>query len=86
MGISWQLHKKRNEFWEILGGNPIIINKNKIHYFVKEHKKFEIPIGTIHSVINPNKNKDEWVIIRENWNGDFDEMDIKRIFNPNQYF
>lgn len=86
MGISWQRHEKRNEFWEILGGNPIIINKNKVHYFVKDHEKFKIPIGTIHSVINPNKNMDEWVIIRESWNGIFDEMDIERIFNPNQYF
>jgi mannose-6-phosphate isomerase-like protein (cupin superfamily) len=86
MGITWQQHEKRNEFWEILGGNPIIIVNNKVHFFVKNHEKFEMPMGTIHSVINPNNDLDKWVIIKESWNGSFDEMDIKRIFNPNHYF
>jgi len=86
MGISWQEHEKRNEFWEILGGNPIIINNDKVHYFVKDHEKFEIPMGTLHSVINPNKEIDGWIIIKESWKGFFDEKDIERIFNPNQYF
>ena len=86
LGISWQRHDKRNEFWEILGGNPIIIIDNKVHFFVKEREKLENPKGTLHAIINPNKEKDKWVIIKESWSGEFDESDIERIFNPNHYF
>ena len=82
-GISIQIHKYRNEFWEILCGNPIIINGNEVYYFVKDGTKFEIPIGYYHSIINPNKEK--FVAIRERWRGKFDEDDIIRVFNPNNY-
>ena len=86
LGISWQRHEKRNEFWEILGGNPIIIIDNKVHFYVKEREKLENPMGTLHAIINPNKENDKWVIIKESWSGEFDESDIERIFNPNHYF
>ena len=82
-GISFQKHKNRNEFWEILGGKPIILIGNKIHYFVENGTKFVIPINTFHSVINPNL--DKFVIIKEQWSGHFDEGDIKRVFNPNDF-
>lgn len=83
LGISFQIHNHRNEFWEILGGKPIIVNGNKVHYFVENKTKFEIPINTFHSVINPNL--DKFVIIKEQWSGYFDEEDIRRVFNPNNY-
>lgn len=84
-GLSIQTHKYRNEFWEIIDGNPIIINGNKINYYVKSGTIFHNPINTYHSVINPNKKGDKFVIIKERWNGKFDENDIRRIFNPNHY-
>ncbi|MFX0003332.1 MAG: hypothetical protein ACFE9C_00825 [Candidatus Hodarchaeota archaeon] len=84
-GLSIQIHNNRNEFWEILKGKPIVISKNKVNYFVKAGTIFYNPIKAFHSVINPNKEKDEFVVIKEKWNGNFDEADIIRIFNPNQY-
>jgi mannose-6-phosphate isomerase-like protein (cupin superfamily) len=83
LGISLQKHKHRNEFWEIIAGRPIVINGNSVYYFVENNKKFEIPINTFHSVINPNV--DKFVILKEQWSGYFDEQDIKRVFNPNNY-
>jgi len=83
LGISIQSHNLRNEYWEIIEGEPIIINGNDVHYFVKNGSKFEIPIGTLHSVINPNQ--DKFVVLKERWDGKFDEDDITREFNPNNY-
>jgi mannose-6-phosphate isomerase-like protein (cupin superfamily) len=83
LGISIQTHDLRNEYWEILEGKPIVINGNDVHYFVKSGSKFEIPINTLHSVINPNQ--DKFVILKERWDGTFDEEDITREFNPNNY-
>jgi len=85
-GLSIQIHKDRNEFWEILDGKPIIINGNKVHYYVENGTKFQNQINTYHSVINPNKEVNKFVIIKERWSGKFDENDIKRIFNPNKYY
>jgi len=73
-GISIQTHEYRDEFWEILEGNPIIINGNKVYYFVENGTKFKSQRNSFHSVINPNKEVDKFV-----------ENDIKRVFNPNQY-
>ncbi len=83
LGLSIQIHNQRNEFWEILRGRPIIINGNRVHYFVENKTNFEIPIGTYHSVINPNS--DRFVVIKERWSGHFDEEDIERVYNPNNY-
>jgi len=83
LGISFQIHKNRHEYWEIIDGKPIIINGNAVYYFVENNSKFEIPKKTIHSVINPNI--DKFVILKEQWSGYFDEEDIKRVFNPNNY-
>ncbi len=84
-GISIQTHEYRDEFWEILEGNPIIINGNKVYYFVENGTKFKSQRNSFHSVINPNKEVDKFVLIKERWEGKFDENDIKRVFNPNQY-
>lgn len=84
-GLSIQIHTYRNEYWEILEGKPIIINGNNVHYFVESRKTFQNPINTYHSIINPNKDENKFVVIRERWDGRFDENDIKRVFNPNQY-
>ena len=83
LGISIQTHDLRNEYWEILKGEPIVINGNDVHYYVKSGSIFEIPKNTFHSVINPNK--DKFVILKEQWEGKFDEEDIIRIHNPNNY-
>ncbi|MFW9823328.1 MAG: hypothetical protein ACFFE4_10355 [Candidatus Thorarchaeota archaeon] len=85
-GLSIQIHQYRNEFWEILEGNPIIINGNDVHYFVENGTKYANKINTYHSIINPNREPENFVVIKEKWNGNFDENDINRIFNPNQYY
>lgn len=85
LGISIQVHTYRSEEWEILGGKPIIINNNKVFYFVESGTKFENKILQYHSVINPNKNPSDFIVLKERWSGTFDEDDIKRIYNPNNY-
>jgi len=82
-GLSIQIHKYRNELWEILDGNPIILNGNTVYYQVKSGTKFKIPINTFHTVINPSKEK--FVFLKEQWSGIFNEEDISRVFNPNNY-
>ena len=84
-GLSIQTHKFRNESWEILEGKPIIINGDKVYYYVETGQLFQNPINTYHSIINPNKEKNKFVVIKERWNGKFDENDIDRVFNPNHY-
>ncbi|MFX0074684.1 MAG: hypothetical protein ACFE96_04545 [Candidatus Hermodarchaeota archaeon] len=85
IGISIQLHQYRSEHWKILKGNPIIINRDKVYYFVKKGTEFLSPKLTYHSVLNPNKNPEQFVIIEERWSGNFDEEDITRVYNPNNY-
>jgi len=85
MGLSIQKHNSRNETWEILEGNPIIINGNKVYYNAKNGSKFQIPIDTYHSIINSNKEANKFVLLKERWSGNFDENDITRVFNPNNY-
>ena len=85
MGISFQIHKKRSESWEILKGKPIVVSGNQVHYYVRGGGMFENSVNSYHSVINPNKDKDKFVIIKERWSGTFDEDDIIRVFNPNKY-
>jgi mannose-6-phosphate isomerase-like protein (cupin superfamily) len=85
MGISFQIHDHRKEFWETIDGRPIILNNHDVHYFVKSGTHFEIPINTFHTVINPNKEEGDYVVLKERWAGDFDEGDITRVFNPNHY-
>ena len=85
MGISFQIHKKRSESWEILKGKPIIVSGNQVHYYVEDGDMFENPEFSYHSIINPNRDQDKFVIIKEKWSGSFDEEDIIRVFNPNKY-
>ena len=84
-GISIQIHQYRKEFWEILGGEPIVLNGDKIYYFVKKGAKFQNSIKTFHSIINANKEENTFIMVKEKWSGDFDENDINRVFNPNSY-
>jgi len=86
MGISIQVHHLRSETWEVIEGKPIIINGNKVFYFVKNNTYFENSINTYHSVINPNINPENFVLIKEKWKGKFDEEDIERVYNPNKYY
>jgi len=85
IGISIQTHKFRREMWKVLKGKPIIINGNKVHYFVENGTEFLNAKMTYHSVINPNNNPEQFVLIEEKWSGEFDEEDIIRAFNPNNY-
>jgi mannose-6-phosphate isomerase-like protein (cupin superfamily) len=83
LGLSLQIHKMREEHWEILQGSPIIIADHKVYYNVHPGQKFSIPFGTFHTVINPSAI--EWVLFKESYDGSFDENDIIRVFNPNHY-
>jgi len=82
LGISVQIHAQREEHWEILEGSPIIIANNKVAYNVVPKTKFDIPIGAMHTIINPTK---DWVLLKETYSGIFDEKDIIRTFNPNNF-
>lgn len=84
-GLSIQTHYYRNEYWEILEGHPIVINGDKVYYFVENGAKFQNSINTFHSIINPNREKNKFVVLKERWNGKFEEEDIIRVFNPNHY-
>ena len=86
LGISMQIHENRSEKWEVISGHPIIINVDKVYYFVERGSEFSTPKKSLHSVINPSKKQDDYVIIKETWTGNFNENDIKRIFNPNHYY
>ncbi|MHA1821748.1 MAG: hypothetical protein ACTSU2_10745 [Promethearchaeota archaeon] len=83
LGISIQKHNMREEHWEIGRGTPIIIVGTNVYYNTKVGEKFDIPVNSLHTVINPT---DEWVLIKERYSGKFDEEDIVRVFNPNHYF
>ncbi|MGV9172161.1 MAG: hypothetical protein ACOC44_18455 [Promethearchaeia archaeon] len=83
LGISFQIHQERSEHWEILQGNPIILNGHTVYYEVADGSIFEISPQEFHTVINPHANK--FVLLKEQWGGNFDEEDIMRVFNPNHY-
>jgi mannose-6-phosphate isomerase-like protein (cupin superfamily) len=82
LGISIQSHNKRQEHWEIVEGNPIIISGNNVYYHTKKADTFDHPFHGMHTIINPTN---DWVLIKERYTGTFDEKDIVRIFNPNNY-
>ena len=83
LGISLQSHMKREEYWEIAAGEPIVITGSKVSYENPQGTKFYIPLGNLHTIINPSSSS--WVILKETYKGTFDEMDIVRVFNPNNY-
>jgi len=85
IGISIQTHKFRSEAWKILKGKPIIINANKVYYFVDAGTKFINDKMMYHSILNPNDDSEQFVIVEERWSGKFNEEDIVRVFNPNNY-
>ncbi len=84
-GLSIQLHHFRYESWKIIKGKPIVISKDKLYYFVKSGSVFYNPTNTYHAIINPNKKVGKFVVIKEKWDGKFDENDIERVYNPNNY-
>ncbi len=86
IGISIQTHKFRSEVWRILKGKPIIINANKVYYFVKAGTKFINDKLMYHSILNPNNDLEQFVIVEERWSGNFNEEDIVRVYNPNNYY
>lgn len=83
MGLSFQRHKLRTEHWKILSGKPIIICNKKVNYFVEPGSEFNMKKNQLHTIINPHLNN--YVLLKENWTGEFDENDIERLFNPNNY-
>ncbi|TXT61374.1 MAG: Mannose-6-phosphate isomerase [Promethearchaeota archaeon] len=85
LGISFQIHQERSEYWEIVKGKPIVISGTHVYYYVKSGTHIENPVGNYHSIINPNTKSDQFVVIKERWSGHFDEEDIERVFNPNHY-
>jgi mannose-6-phosphate isomerase-like protein (cupin superfamily) len=85
MGISFQTHQERSETWEILAGLPIVLNGSHVYYYVESGTRFTTPKGSYHSIINPNEKGEKYVVFKEQWEGNFDEQDIIRVFNPNHY-
>ncbi|MFO8020323.1 MAG: hypothetical protein R6U96_16990 [Promethearchaeia archaeon] len=83
LGISFQIHQERSEQWEILKGSPIILNGNRVYYNVANGSIFVISQQEYHTVINPHS--DNFVLLKEQWKGNFAEEDITRVFNPNHY-
>ncbi|WP_457558107.1 hypothetical protein [Candidatus Harpocratesius sp.] len=83
LGISLQTHQFREEHWKINRGKPIIITGSKVYYNTSPGDEFNIPFGVKHTIINPSQSN--WVIIEETYKGTFDEEDIVRLFNPNNY-
>ncbi|GAB4316731.1 MAG: hypothetical protein Kow0069_19120 [Promethearchaeota archaeon] len=82
-GISLQKHALRDEYWTIRSGRPIVVVGERVHYDVAAGTEFCIPAGTLHSVANPHE--EGVVFLEERYGGTFDEEDITRVFNPNQY-
>jgi len=83
LGISFQTHAQRGESWEIMAGSPIVVAGAHVAFNVKAGDHFDLPLGSVHGIINPNKG--EWAAIKETWSGLFDERDIVRVFNPNHF-
>ncbi|MCF2142053.1 MAG: hypothetical protein K9W44_18535 [Candidatus Lokiarchaeota archaeon] len=83
LGISLQTHQFREEHWKICRGKPIIITGSKVYYNTSHGDEFNIPFGVKHTIINPSQSN--WVILEETYKGTFDEEDIVRLFNPNNY-
>ena len=72
--ISLQFHKYREEFWEILEGNPIItIGENIVQ--AKVGDRFIVPAMNLHRINGGNTG----TRILEIAMGEFDENDIVRI-------
>ena len=82
LGISFQTHEKRKEIWEVMRGTPTIISGHILLYNTKEGAIFEHPFKGLHGIINTT---DEWILIKETYEGTFEETDITRVFNPNNY-
>jgi mannose-6-phosphate isomerase-like protein (cupin superfamily) len=72
--FSLQFHKKREEFWRVLKGNPTVIIRNE-EFIAEEGEEFTIKRGEKHRI----SAKDTEVQILEISFGEFEEDDIVRI-------
>lgn len=72
--LSLQFHHKRNEFWRVVAGNPIVIVGDHIAK-AKPGDEFFIPRLTEHQLIA----QDRMVEMLEISFGEFEEEDIVRI-------
>ncbi len=72
--LSLQYHNKRDEYWKVIDGNPLIeIGELREHANIGD--MFEIKNGARHRISATENN----VIILEISTGEFDEDDIVRI-------
>lgn len=72
--LSLQYHDKRDEFWKILEGNPILIIDNKL-IKAKPGDEYFVPRKTNHRIMS----EDTPIQILEIAFGEFDESDIVRL-------
>ena len=72
--LSMQSHKKRDEFWYVLEGNPTIVLNTRIKTY-KKNETIQIRKGTKHRIINKTK---KIARVLEISLGNFDENDIIR--------
>lgn len=71
--LSLQKHKKRDEFWKVLKGNPTVTIGKDVSE-AKEKEEFFVSKGTFHRI----GAKDKGAEILEISFGEFDENDIQR--------
>ena len=72
--LSLQYHNKRNEFWKIVNGNPLIEIDGRI-INARPLDEFEIQALSKHRISAPNDD----VVFLEIATGEFDEDDIIRL-------
>ncbi len=72
--FSLQYHKKREEFWRVLAGHPMVTIGEKV-FEAKEGDEFSVGVGVRHRVSSPEDDS----FILEISMGEFDEDDIVRI-------
>lgn len=72
--LSLQYHSKREEFWKILIGTPVIVIGDEVFY-AKPGDEYMVGLGVKHRISAPNDD----VLILEISRGEFDEDDIVRI-------
>jgi len=72
--LSLQYHEKRDEFWKVLDGNPILVIGNKI-IKAKPGEEYFVPRKVNHRIMS----EDTPIRILEIAFGNFDEEDIVRL-------
>lgn len=72
--LSLQYHNKREEFWKVIKGNPVLVLGDDTKE-ATEGEEFIIPVGMKHRISALKDN----VVILEISMGEFDEEDIVRL-------